>query len=443
MANCIEKFLTLIPKTIHPSSKKASNHFVRERKLPFAKLITFILSIAASGKSSGVEGKSREFFKNARRSGLWPDVQAVHRSSVTKARNKISWELFRDLLNKAIEIAYDVFPQKDDFLWHGMSVFATDGSFYTLPATKEIRDKYDPDSGLQIKGKGHYPQCLISTLYDVFRRLPVAKTVVPIFDANEREQAKRLLPFVPENSVWLFDRGYPGYELINHLIRNYAGYFVIRCPVLNTFPVVKTFVKSGKRQDTVWLDPSGHFLKNKTTKKTRDQYKSCKLRIIKLIAPDGTVSVLLTNLYDKKVFTRKDIIDLYFKRWEIEVHYRDEKVTIEIETFHSKTVNGILQELYAAMIMSVISRTLMVLASEEQYAGEKEFQFKNAIMAVATDAAVLVTKDPEKALSIFDEILREISRVKYYRPKNPRPAQSRMTKKSIKKWLKNNQKHRA
>jgi hypothetical protein len=206
---------------------------------------------------------------------------------------------------------------------------------------------------------------------------------------------------------------------------------------------VETFVKNKKKEDTVWLEPSGNFLRKKTTKKNRGLFKGFKLRIIKLVAPDGTVSVLLTNLYDKKTFRRKDIINLYFKRWEIEVHYRDEKIILEVETFHSKTVNGILQELYAVMIMSVISRTLMILTCEELYTGKIEFQFKNAIMTVASDAAVFVSKDPEQTLIIFNEILREISRVKYYRPKKPRPPQPRITKRTVKKWLKNNKIHRA
>jgi len=53
---------------------------------------------------------------------------------------------------------------------------------------------------------------------------------------------------------------------------------------------------------------------------------------------------------------------LYFRRWEVENHYRDEKIYLEIEKFHTKTVNGILQELLAVLIMTVISKTLMQLS---------------------------------------------------------------------------------
>jgi hypothetical protein len=50
---------------------------------------------------------------------------------------------------------------------------------------------------------------------------------------------------------------------------------------------------------------------------------------------------------------------LYFRRWEVESYYRDEKVVLEIEEFHGKSPNSIRQELYAVTIMSVIVRTLM------------------------------------------------------------------------------------
>jgi hypothetical protein len=107
---------------------------------------------------------------------------------------------------------------------------------------------------------------------------------------------------------------------------------------------------------------------------------------------------------------------------------------LEIERFHGHTCNSIKQELLAAAIMSVISRTLMVLSAEIFESSEKELQFKNAIMTLASEAAVLAPENPEKAIIIFTEILQEIVRVKYYRPKSPRPSHVRVTKRAINKW---------
>src|SRR5208283_3543247 len=105
--------------------------------------------------------------------------------------------------------------------------------------------------------------------------------------------------------------------------------------------------------------------------------------------------------------------------WEVETNYRNEKVVLEIEQFHGKSPNSIRQELFAVTIMSVIARTLMVLTSRVHRSSTAEFQFKNAIMTLAGEAAVLAPDDPDKAVAIFSEILAAISRVKYYRPKRP------------------------
>ena len=82
--------------------------FTRSRKLSLPKLITFLLSLVAGGKTQGVDGKSEEFFKQARRSGLWPEADTVHRGAVTKARKKLSWHVFDSLLMNAVQLAYDI-----------------------------------------------------------------------------------------------------------------------------------------------------------------------------------------------------------------------------------------------------------------------------------------------------------------------------------------------
>jgi hypothetical protein len=120
----------------------------------------------------------------------------------------VGWKIFEDIFHDAVNLAYELWPGSElsksgsgyeseapqnsnsKYLWKGMSVFAIDGSKYTLPATTEIRKEFDPKSGFQYKNKGHYPQCLVSTAYDVFRRLPVARTIVPV-NSSEREQVKQ------------------------------------------------------------------------------------------------------------------------------------------------------------------------------------------------------------------------------------------------------------
>ena len=141
-----------------------------------------------------------------------------------------------------------------------------------------------------------------------------------------------------------------------------------------------------------------------------------------------------THLYDESRFPAQAVVELYFRRWTVETHDRDEKKSLEIETFHSQTENGIRQELFAILIMAVIARTWMSLMTDPDHPSGAEPQFKHAMITLATEAAILTPRCPELALAIFREILCEIARVRYSRPKTPRPSQPRVSRKPINKW---------
>jgi hypothetical protein len=93
------------------------------------------------------------------------------------------------------------------------------------------------------------------------------------------------------------------------------------------------------------------------------------------ISPDGGLSILLTDLFDSKTFSIQAMRSVYYKRWGVEVHYRDDKEIAEIETFHSRSSNGVLQEIYASAIMNVISRILMIVAVDPIEGEKSEPQF--------------------------------------------------------------------
>lgn len=431
------QLISLLPSFCQTVDKSKKEYFTRTRKLPLPRLIATLLHLTAGGsRHDGVDIKLGGLFNLSRRNGLWPKAQTPHRSALTKARSKLSWEAFAELLRKVVDLAYQVFPQRDEYTWRGLSVFAFDGSKYTLPATPELRETFDPDSGLDKPGKGHYPQALVNTVFDVFRRMPVGRTVCPIKGSGEREEALKLLDLLPLACVCLFDRGYPSYGFIHALLQQ-PRYFLMRCPAQSTFPAVESFVRSGQKDGFIWLMPSDMF-KRGLTKAERKTLKSIKLRIIRLTHPDGTLSVLLTNLFDKKTFSCQSVIDLYYRRWAIENHYRDEKVGFEIERFHSKTVNGVQQELFAILIVCVIARiaTALSVPSEAVETGQchKAPQLKNAVKSFAREAAFLAAINPEQAFAIFQELLDDIRRVKYYQSNKPKPSMLRTSKGAPNKW---------
>jgi hypothetical protein len=428
----LNQIFSLIPEKIPDQFKQYPQDFSRDRCLTFAQLVTFILSAATTDKNNGLNIKIEQFAKQARRSGLLPDIKPVKAPALSKARAKVPWEVFQNIFTNTVDLAYLLWEAQPWHFWHTMSVYAIDGSKYTLPASELIRQEFDPESGFDHPGKGHFPQCLVSTAYDVFKRLPVARCITAV-DSSERDEAEKLLPHIPGGGVVLFDRGYPSYEFFLTLLATYSGYFLLRCPGESSFPAVKKFIQSKKQEDFIWIQPSQSYLL-RCTQSEKAQAKPMLLRVIRLESPDGTISVLLTNIADTNQFPSHDIVDLYFQRYRIEEHYRDEKITLQIENFHTKSPNGIRQELFAAAIVSTIARILMNLSNASSEQGHVQPQFKNAIMSFAYDAFVLIPDEPEKAILIFKELLEQIARVKYYQRAHKRDSQPRICKKPPNKW---------
>ncbi len=431
-----ERLLSLFSHFTPTITRKRPQDFSRRRKLPLAHLVVVLISLVANGRDKGVATKLDDLFTLARRSGLWPAESSPHRSALTKARAKLPWQALDTFLRCVVRLAYEVFPPREEYQWCGLSVVAFDGSTYTLPATEAMRRAFDPHSGLDSPGRGHYPQCLVTTAYDVFRRLPIGRTICALQDGDERAQAQRLLPLLPPNSVSLFDRGFPSYAFL-HTLHHQARRYVMRCPATSTFPAVTAFARSGRVETHLWLTPSDTFKRSLPPAQRRTR-ALLRLRAIRLVAPDGTVSVLLTNLMDRRRFPRTAIIALYWRRWGIETHYRDEKTLQQIERFHSRTPAGIRQELFAILVGCVIARTLTALAVPSEAIDTPQSlvqpQLKHALMSFARDAALLTPVNPTQALVILQELLEAIRQVKYYKPKVPRPSRPRVNKRPANKW---------
>jgi hypothetical protein len=259
-----------------------------------------------------------------------------------------------------------------------------------------------------------------STVDEVFRRLPSARPVRPIVAANARDAGKALLPAIPRGGSVRVDRGDPSDELIESLTRHDAGYWLFRCPAQSTVPAVEAGVRAGPTAARITLPFS--------TAQTFTR------RAVRLTRPDGTVSVLWTNLSDTPRCSADAMMALYFRRWGVATHYRDENTSLASEPVHRQTENGIRQERVASRIMAGIARRLMRLTTAPEHPAQAEPQFKHALITLANEADLLTPQCPELAFMSFSELLNAIARVRYYRPKTPRSSQPRVSKKPVNTW---------
>jgi len=430
----LESISSIIPDKPDPSHLFSSTDFTRIRKLSFKQVCVFLLSSVTSNKNSGISIRLNEFIGFSRSCGLWTTVESCTSVAFCKARQKVKWEAFEKIFYDSLTVFEQLIPSKKTDLWHGKRLIAIDGSKYTLPRNKATIEEFDTKAGFEHIGKGHYPQCLVATAYDVLKKVPLAIKVVPV-DTSEREIASNMIALLPEKGVIIHDRGFPSFSYQEFLRNNYNGDYLMRCPSSNTFPAVTEFIKEGGKDGIIEIMPSLEFQRT-TPKETLLLTRPLKVRVIIGTSHSKEPVILLTTLIDKKEYSYKDLLDLYLKRWPVEVHFRNDKCILEVERFHGTSPNNIKQEIFSAAIVSVIAR---ILTNTDKDNTDKEGvkarpQFKNAAMLFAMYAAVIVPDNPLIGVRLFSDVIDLIKKTKDYRHVKKREPFPRICKAPPNKW---------
>ena len=135
------------------------------------------------------------------------------------------------------------------------------------------------------------------------------------------------LDHVPDNSLILFDRGYPAHWLFVELQRC-RQQFLMRL-TLTYSREVRAFFPSAKDDDTASIT-CRHGSSRQVCKQSGVD-PDTPLQI-QLTLPSGETQVLDTSLLGTETFRSALFADLYHRRWGIEIDYRRLKQTLTLET---------------------------------------------------------------------------------------------------------------
>ena len=233
---------------------------------------------------------------------------------------------------------------------------AVDGSNINVINVPEVVDHF----GSADNQFGGTPMGRVMQIHDVLNDLTIWGDIFPI-NCSENAIIARQISSLPIDSLTLFDRGYPSFSLI-YLLANEetSRHFLMRCRA-NFSNEVKGFVASKKKNLITTIYPSLESIKalrihgyivTKTT--------GIEVRMLKVVLPDGEIEVLLTNLYDKKIYSLKKMGKLYFMRWKIEIAYNKQKNQMQMEIFSGHRVICIEQDyaagLFVANLQSVVEK---------------------------------------------------------------------------------------
>lgn len=274
------------------------------------------------------------------------NLQIPTKEAFSMKRRLIKSELFEEVNKTIVRELYS--SNRHMKTWKGYVVLACDGSRIALPNVIELGDAFGFYHTYQ--GEALYPCAKAAIFQDTLNNVTVlAKLVNKNMDERYtyEENYMEANMLVGGKSIMTIDRGYFSYLLIYLMIKS-GQLFVMKA---RNATWRTDFISSGKKEDVIDIIPSRSTSIYANEQWQQESEKKIRVRLVRFDHPDGSVDVLITNIFDKGIASYKDIITLYRLRWPAETAYGIYKNDMALELFSTFRKDGILQDFYAALIM--------------------------------------------------------------------------------------------
>lgn len=359
-----------------PSSfvQDPKKHFTRNRKLGFAAMIRFILSVG----SGSLGNEIGSFFSYG---DGFPSVSAF-----VQQRGKILPEAFRHLM-LAFDASVDVDPQ----LFYGYRLLAVDGSDLTLPLNPAEENAF-PKSCCSLLH--------LNAMYDLCNRKYLDAVIQSGYAENECAAAVEMVDRLSDRFpvILTADRAYENYNLFAHVEERLFDYVIrvkdrdstgilsgIRLPDTDEFDVTVDITLTRWSTGPASVNPRGYKYLSKGArfdyiKDSKSPDYPISIRFLRFRLEDGRYEVLATSL-PQDSFSKEFLQEIYRMRWGIETSFRQLKHVLGLAAFHSKKAVFVIQEVYARLIMYNFSMYLsnQVQLPEKEHRNELQLNFTQAI----------------------------------------------------------------
>lgn len=300
--------------------------------------------------------------------------------------------------------------------YEGYRLLAADGSDVNTPHNKDSVFYHEGEivRGAQVKG---FNQLHLNTLYDVLNKTYIDASI----NENERAAAISMINrYDGAKGIFMADRGYPSYNLVEYLNRNPLLEYLIRIPNTNSFKEVSELPEEELDKDiTVRLSTKSQqfcnaygyrkvigkpkFVDRLKNSVTWDFEETAEItyRVVRFKISDDTWETIITSL-DRFRFPVAKIKELYHLRWNIETSYREYKYDLGAVNFHARKDTFILQEIYARLIMYNYCAAIVMSVNIPHIKSRKGYSYKinftNAVYLIMKEFRFADNKPPPEVL---------------------------------------------
>ena len=259
--------------------------------------------------------------------------------------------------------------------WYGRVVRLIDASGFSMPDTQTNCRRW-PYAGGQKPGCG-FPTGKFCGLFCLHTGC-LLRFVEATWKAHDLTLARRLLRWLRPGEVLVADRAYCGWFFLCQLLERKVD-FVIRLHQAR-------HVRSRRFRSWLetWLKPRRPPGVSRRAWKKRQQELTVRLvRFQVQVRGFRTQSVIVvTSLLDVKAFPDSVIAELYARRWQVELHYRQIKTNLSLDVLRGLSPKMIERELWMHAIAYNLVRALLLQASLAHNVPIERLSFKGALDAL-------------------------------------------------------------
>ena len=346
-------------------------------------------------------------------------------SAYCQARGRLAQDTLQRLRTGAAAAA-----EKSAELWHGLRPKVIDGTSLSLPDTQDNQAAY-PQSRSQKPGCG-FPLLRLVGIFSL-----ATGVLLDYAQGNKHRQELSLLWRIFEQfrrgDLVLGDRGFSSWAVLA-LLWQRAVPALFRQKRRTDFHRGKRLGKNDRL--LTWRKPreKPSWLPRRCWKKLPDQLS---VRVLRYdLHRRGFRSrslTLVTTLLDPRIYPAREVAELYLRRWQIELWFRDIKTTMGMEVLRCKTPEMARKELEMFLIAYNLIRCLMVQAGSLHGTELARMSFKGTVDSVRQfSAAIAQARSQRKQQELMDQLLEIIARDRV--PKRPGRREPRALKRRPKPY---------
>lgn len=333
-------------------------------------------------------------------------------STYSRARKRLSLDFIHRVSHEICAHLGKLAPP----FFEGRRAFILDGTTITLPPTPALRQAFPPASNQH--GASAWPVAQLVLASELQSGCVLLPQIDPMYgddNASEAEQARRILPQLPDHSIVLADGGFGIYSVAYWALK--AGHdfiFRLTCTRFKALWRRAELIDEGPGYKTYHLNwlPSGKDLRTNPGLATNEPLDVV-LHEVDIGADEPLYLVSSLELHAQAA------AEIYRRRYDVEFDIRDVKVTLDIENIRARSVDMVLKELYTSIVAYNLVAQFRRQAAYVAKLKPRRLSFKGVW---TTFKERLLLKRPcsvEQWLEHYDDALHRAAKRKL--PNRPRP----------------------